>query len=306
MLAQSPSSPPKPSLWSKTTAKVKKAASTIASGDPIARLTSTVEAQTLWPSSLEQESRQASLTLRGFFLDGFIVPYRTLAQCPGEVLRDCKGVAVFHILRAELQHPAAGGSGVVIAKKADGEWSSPSAISIRTDEAKGLVFPEGVDCLDVVCIINDFSGMKGFSDPHCRIGQDMTVAKGPMPTTGAGVSGFKMPAEEGRPDVWVYAKGKGHAVDVRLDGVVVRERVEENARFYGAEGLVAKEILGGRVQSPAGDSSELLKTLEVIKSRGSDFGGLPHGKSPGDCSVKKVQDTTTFGAWVNGTAGSAP
>lgn len=86
-----------------------------------------------------------------------------------EVFRDCKGVAVFHVLRPELQpelhKSGAGGSGIVVAKKADGEWSCPSVILVRTGKGKEVGFPDGVDCLDVVCVIDDFAGMKGVSDP---------------------------------------------------------------------------------------------------------------------------------------------
>lgn len=118
----------------------------------------------------------------------------------------------------------------------------------------------------------------------------MSIAPGPMPNSGTSGIMFKMPTEVGRPDVWVYAKGKGHAVEAMMHGWVIEERDRTNEKFYGQKGLAAKEILSGRVQSPASESNELLRTLNVIQSESTDYGGLPQGKIPGDSSVQKTYE----------------
>lgn len=200
----------------------------------------------------------------------------------------------------------------MLAKKADGMWSEPSAIAIReTDEEKQAGFEEGVDCIDVLCVINSFGGMKGFSDPSCVLGRDVSISEGPMFESGASKSNESLemsPKEDARPDAWVYIKGKGRPVDASmLDGMMVVEREEENARFYSEKGVVAKEILGGRILSPAlstnGSERELSRTLEVVAERETGLEGVPLGKSPGDCTVK-VRLESTLSSWINGEAQS--
>lgn len=77
---------------------------------------------------------------------------------------------------------------------------------------------------------------------------------------------------ERREDVWVYGKGKGCAVEVGLEGVVVEEGKETDEEFYGEEGVVAKEILGGRVPSSGGELDELVQVMRVITWQGTTNG----------------------------------
>ena len=60
---------------------------TIKSGDPVLNLDRSVAAESLWPATLEKETDKAASILRSFFVDGFIVPYRTLGTCPREVFK---------------------------------------------------------------------------------------------------------------------------------------------------------------------------------------------------------------------------
>lgn len=60
---------------------------TIKSGDPVLNLDRSAAAESLWPAALEKEADKAASILRSFFIDGFIVPYRTLGTCPREVRR---------------------------------------------------------------------------------------------------------------------------------------------------------------------------------------------------------------------------
>ena len=60
------------------------------SGDPVINLKRSVNAETLWPASLELESHKAAVILRSFFVDGFIVPYKTTVSCQQEVMSHVK------------------------------------------------------------------------------------------------------------------------------------------------------------------------------------------------------------------------
>jgi hypothetical protein len=60
---------------------------TVKTGEPVLNLDRSVAAESLWPDALEKEADKAASILRSFFLDGFIVPYRTLGTCPQQVRR---------------------------------------------------------------------------------------------------------------------------------------------------------------------------------------------------------------------------
>ena len=60
---------------------------TIKTGEPVLNLDRSVAAENLWPAALEKETDKAASILRSFFIDGFIVPYRTLGTCPHQVRR---------------------------------------------------------------------------------------------------------------------------------------------------------------------------------------------------------------------------
>jgi hypothetical protein len=60
---------------------------TIKTGEPVLNLDRSVATENLWPATLEKETEKAASILRSFFIDGFIVPYRTLGTCPHQVRR---------------------------------------------------------------------------------------------------------------------------------------------------------------------------------------------------------------------------
>ena len=64
---------------SRFTTRAKELFSAAKAGDPIPRLDRCVDAESLWPTTLEIEADKAASILRSFFCDGFIVPYRRFA-----------------------------------------------------------------------------------------------------------------------------------------------------------------------------------------------------------------------------------
>jgi lipid-binding SYLF domain-containing protein len=68
----------------------------------------------------------------------------------------------------------AGGSGVLIARKEDGEWSPPSGILLHT---AGLGFLVGVDIYDCVVVINNRKALDAFTKIRATIGGEIKQAK---------------------------------------------------------------------------------------------------------------------------------
>lgn len=68
----------------------------VTSGEPILNLHRSVAAETLWPTTLQSEADKAAKILRSFFIDGFIIPYRTLGKCPQRVGRQPNTTNMVH------------------------------------------------------------------------------------------------------------------------------------------------------------------------------------------------------------------
>lgn len=71
---------------------------TIKTGEPVLNLDRSIAAESLWPTALEQEADKASSILRSFFLDGFIIPYRTSGRCPEHVRLQSAMIHLTHCL----------------------------------------------------------------------------------------------------------------------------------------------------------------------------------------------------------------
>lgn len=197
-----------------------------------------------------------------------------------KVIRNCCGLAIFTVMRAGLHWSGAGGSGIVVARLPNGQWSPPSGILIHT---LGLGFVAGADTYDCVCVINDEGGMEGFTKARCTLGAEVSAAVGPL---GDGRE-IEEAIGKGKAPVWSYTKSKGLYVGVQIDGTVMVERSSENERFYGVEGLKNMQILAAEIQPPQGSIVQLWETLQAVEGNTYDESKIPGaGMSPGDQAVE--------------------
>jgi lipid-binding SYLF domain-containing protein len=225
--------------------------------------------------------------------------YRTLNSIPNEVisfhpnliaqstdryqvLKHAKGVAVITILREGLRSSESDGSGIVVLRLANGNWSPPAAVAVHV--GGGWDNPEIGDAYDCLCVINEEKVNKGFDHSTCTFGDAV-----PSPTDGPlGGSLNDSRIDKPKSPVWMYIKAKGHWIEqAQLKGVSLEYRKSENESFYGSEGIQMKQILHGEVQPPTGPVSQLLKILKAVETGNHNSSNLPsYGKSPGDYSLK--------------------
>ena len=110
-------------------------------------------------------------------------PNRTLLTIPSKVIHASLGLAIFTTVRAGVIHASGStGSGVLIARLADGSWSAPSGVQIHGVGA-GLML--GADIYDCVVVINTKEALRAFMQTRMALGTDLAVSAGPW---GAGGS----------------------------------------------------------------------------------------------------------------------
>ena len=191
-----------------------------------------------------------------------------------QVLRHCKGVAVFTVLRNGLHWSGAAGSGIIVARRSNGQWSAPASTLIHTS---GWNFPDGGDVYDCVCVINEDNAMQAMSKLTFTFGDKISFGPGPF-----GGSMNDVEIKTPHAPVCIYVESKGHAIDAQMKGTTIVERTSENERFYGVDEISNAKILAGEVQAPTGPASQLLEVLEAVEQNNHNSNKLPSPtKSPG-------------------------
>lgn len=206
----------------------------------------------------------ANITEDGFYTDeasgdgsGPRHKQRVLKKIPQSVVANAVGLAVFTTMRTGLWISGAGGSGILVARQANGSWSPPSGIMLHT---AGLGFLVGVDIYDCVLVINNRKALDAFCKLRATVGGEISAVAGPMGVGGIVENDGKW-KQANRP-VFTYLKSRGFYAGVQIDGTIVIERTDENERFYG-EKIGVAGILTGKVQHPP--TAELRMLMETLK-----------------------------------------
>jgi len=193
-------------------------------------------------------------------------------------------------MRSGLYVSGAGGSGVLIARLPDGSWSPPSGILVHT---LGVGFNIGIDIYDCVVVINTPEALKAFTKLRVTLGSEISVVAGPVGAGGlleadarpnrdatperTGKDGVITPAQEAerrtRKPTFAYMKSRGLYAGVQVDGTLIVERHDENARFYG-EKLTVDQILAGRAKQVPNSVRILQETARAAEGKQNIDHGL--------------------------------
>jgi SH3 domain-containing YSC84-like protein 1 len=201
-------------------------------------------------------------------------------KIPADVIANAKGLAIFSGFRGGMYVAGAGGSGVVVARFPDGTWSPPSAFSVRSGSV-GIVY--GFDVYDCVCVLNTQAALDAYTKPEVNLGA-VALAAGPM---GVGSTSGKVEA------VWTYTKSRGLYGGVTVDGTMIKERTEINAKSYGA-GKTPAQILRGEVgfvndtQRTAAGVNRLVEILKQSEGKKADekiVQAVGNEETPGDMTM---------------------
>ncbi|MCJ1278177.1 hypothetical protein MMC21_005992 [Puttea exsequens] len=273
-------------------------------GPPVNKLSNKLGSEAFWPTTLDKESDKAARILRSFCKDGFYFnegeeegavggvgrkgdglpkgKQRVVKKIPQKVIQKAKGLAIFTTMRTGLWVSGAGGSGVLVARKEDGSWSSPSGIMLHT---AGLGFLVGVDIYDCVVVINTAKALEAFTKIRCTLGGEVSAVAGPV-----GMGGIlETEMHKRQAPVWNYLKSRGFYAGVQIDGTVIIERGDENERFYG-ERLSVADILTGKVRHVPYETRTLMATIKAAQGDIVDESLLPASEpTPGDFEVADDQ-----------------
>ncbi|KAL1960343.1 hypothetical protein VTO42DRAFT_8303 [Malbranchea cinnamomea] len=205
------------------------------------------------PSSMRSECRKA-----GKILASFVDPRQAFGPdkiIPPQILANAKGLAVLTVLKAGFLGSGRFGSGVVVARLADGQWSAPSAIATAGAGFGGQI---GFELTDFVFILNDYAAVRTFSQAgSITLGGNVSIAAGPI---GRNAEAAGAASTKGVAGIFSYSKTKGLFAGVSLEGSVLVERRDANEKLYGSR-VTAAQLLSGSVPPPPG-ADPLMRVLQ--------------------------------------------
>ncbi|KAJ5287484.1 hypothetical protein N7478_003170 [Penicillium angulare] len=207
------------------------------------------------PSSLASECKKVAK-----ILTSFVDPKQAFGPdkvIPPEILAGAKGLAILTVLKAGFIGSGRFGSGIVVARLADGTWSAPSAIATAGAGVGGQI---GFELTDFVFILNDASAVRTFSQfGTLTLGGNVSLAAGPV---GRNAEAAGAASTKGVAAIFSYSKTKGLFAGVSLEGSMLVERKDANQKMYQSR-VSANQLLTGTVRAPP--STDAL--MRVLNSR---------------------------------------
>ena len=147
------------------------------------------------------------------------------------------------LLRGAFIFGGAGGSGVLLVKQKDGEWSQPAFYTMGS-ASFGLQI--GGDASEIVLVVRTQRGLEAFYTNDFRLGGDLSIALGP---SGAGARGGGITG-----DFVSFAKSKGVYGGISVDGQGVAVADTANMNYYGKPVRPTDILVKGKVSNPGSKS----------------------------------------------------
>lgn len=193
-------------------------------------------------TSMQEEMYKATNTLRTFSKIGRLKPEQSI---PEVVLQGAKGLAIFTVAKVGMVLTYKLGTGLIIARREDGNWSPPAAIGSC---GLGWGLQVGGELIDFIVVLRSNKAVKAFSSRlHLSVGAGISASVGPL---GRLAEADLRVGNGGAASCYTYSSCQGAFVGVSFEGNIVGARLDANARFYGDTYLTPEDILFGTVPVP--------------------------------------------------------
>lgn len=195
-----------------------------------------------WGQSMEHEIYKATNAIRGFIKVGSLTPEKSIPEC---ILKQAKGLAILTIAKVGMMVTYNIGTGLVVARREDGSWSPPSAISTC---GVGWGAQAGGEVTDLIIVLRNSKAVQTFGgNVHFSVGAGLSAAVG---VVGRAAEADLRAGDGGYAACYTYSCSKGAFVGCSLEGAVVTTRAQENSKFYGNSSIKASDILLGLMPQP--------------------------------------------------------
>lgn len=161
-------------------------------------------------------------------------------------LKEAKGVLIVpSLLKASFLFGAEGGSGVLLSRDANGEWSYPAFVTLA---AASFGLQAGVQDAQVIFTIMTERGLDAVVRTEVKLGVDASVTVGPHGTglEGSMTTGFGA-------DIAAFSRSRGLFGGGAFEGAIIHERADWNREYYGAEATARAIVFYHEFSNPDAD-----------------------------------------------------
>ncbi|HLW64685.1 MAG TPA: lipid-binding SYLF domain-containing protein [Gemmataceae bacterium] len=144
---------------------------------------------------------------------------------PRTLLADAQGVLIIpDMVKGSFIVGARRGKGVVLARNADGAWTTPVFVTVT---GGSIGFQIGIEATDVIAVFRTRAGVNRLLSGKFTLGVDANVAAGPIGRDAAAATDAQLKAE-----ILSYSRSRGVFAGVAIDGaaIVVDRRATDS--FY--------------------------------------------------------------------------
>ncbi|KAJ5736118.1 SH3 domain-containing protein [Penicillium malachiteum] len=176
-------------------------------------------------------------------LDSFINPKVDDGGIPRKILTRAKALIICSLTRWGFIGSGRFGSGVIVLRLPNGNWSAPSAVSLA---GLGLGPLLGVESTDFVFVLSTDEAVEKFiQSGYIHLGLNLSLALGSgRSTESGGIAGSK-----GISGFYSYSKTRGVYAGISAEFGLVLERSSANKRIYDRK-LKAAHLATGQVPVP--------------------------------------------------------
>jgi len=155
------------------------------------------------------------------------------------------------------------GRGVLVCRRhGNGAWGAPSMFTLG---GANFGFQIGGKATDVVFLVMNPEGAKKLLQDSVKLGAEASAAAGPVGRTAEGATDAQLHAE-----ILSYSRTRGLFAGVSLDGSVLKQDYDDNARLYGRSVKPKQILIEGAVASPPA-----ARPLDRVLRRYAPRGGAP-------------------------------
>jgi lipid-binding SYLF domain-containing protein len=150
------------------------------------------------------------------------------------------------LLKAGFIVGGEGGSGVLLARGANGEWSAPAFYTMASGS---IGLQVGAQDAEVIFTVMTDKGLQQVIQNQFKLGADASIAVGPK---GGGVEAsttLNMGA-----DIYSFSRARGAFAGGSFEGSFIKAREEWNKIYYGQTLSVEDIVLHGKASNPGADA----------------------------------------------------
>ena len=174
-------------------------------------------------------------------------------RIPAELLQRSEGIAIFeNVVQAGFIFGGRRGTGVILLRQPDGEWSNPAFLSI-SGGSFGLQL--GGKSSDIVLVFPNRDRVNEILSRSFELGGNISGTAGPV------ASGAGNPEDDRNEPIYIYVRSSGLFGGLTVDGSKIGFHKDRNREFYG-QVITPREIFRDPFLPVPAIADQLIEAIE--------------------------------------------